>query len=146
MGRALRRHRIDTRTTARLPLCAPAHVTTEDGKPAAPLSRCTEIGLGGLRLTAAEGLVPGERVRVLVRLPSGHVFEIEGQVAWAKLTLHPSLFGAPEGRDDDAHLGIAFDAVSEERLLPIRRLFAARDQERQRARCLRQLHGLPIHA
>ena len=146
MGRALRRHRIDTRTTARLPLCARAHLTTEDGKPVAPLARCTEIGLGGLRITAAEGLTPGERVHVALQLPSGHLFEIEGRVAWAKMTLHPALFGSPEGRDDDADLGIAFDGVTDDDLRPIAHLFRARDRELQRARRLRRIHGLPLHA
>ena len=146
MGRALRQHRTDTRATARLPLCAPIHVTTGDGKPVAPLARCTEIGLGGLRLTAAEGLPPGKQVHVALRLPSGRVFEITGRVAWSKQTLHPALFGSTSGRDDDAELGIVFDSGTEEALLPIARLFAARDREVQRARRLRRLHGLPIHA
>lgn len=146
MGRALRRHRIDTRATARLPLAAPVHVTTEAGKAVAPLARCTEIGLGGLRITAAEGLAPGEAVHIALRLPSGRIFEIDGRVAWSRQTLHPALFGSPTGRDDDAHLGIAFAAVPEEALLPIARLFTARDRERQRARRIRRLHGLPLHA
>ena len=54
MGRALRQHRTDTRASARLPLCAPVQLTTDEGKPVAPLSRCIEIGLGGLRIAAAQ--------------------------------------------------------------------------------------------
>ena len=146
MGRALRRHRTDTRTSARLPMVAPIHVTTADGKPVAPLSRCTEIGLGGLRITAALGLRPGEPVHLVLRLPTGRRFEIDGRVVWSKQTLHPALFGSPTGRDDDADLGIAFDSVSEEALLPIARLFSAKDDERRRAQRLRRLHGLPLHA
>ena len=146
MGRALRRHRTDTRTTPRLPLCAAVFVTTDDGKPVAPLARTTEIGLGGLRLTAAEGLAPGARVHVALRLPSGRIFEIDGRVAWSKQTLHPALFGTPTGRDDDADLGIAFDPTREEALLPIARLFVARDRERMRANRIRRIHGLPLHA
>ena len=146
MGRALRRHRTDTRTSERLPLHAAVHLTTDDGKPVAPLARCTEIGLGGLRVSAAEGLAPGARVHVALRLPSGRAFEIEGRVAWSRQTLHPALFGSPRGRDDDADFGIAFDATTPEAMLPVARLFVARDRERQRARRLRRLHGLPIHA
>lgn len=146
MGRALRQHRTDTRASARLPLCAPVQLTTDDGKPVAPLSRCIEIGLGGLRIAAAEGLAPGEPVHVVLRLPSGRRLEIDGRVAWSKQTLHPALFGAPTGCDDDALLGIAFDSVPEEALRPIQQLFAARDRERRRARRIRRLHGLPLHA
>ena len=146
MGRGLRQHRIDTRATARLPLCTPIHVTTEDGKPVAPLARCIEIGLGGLRLTAAEGLPPGERVIVALRLPSGRLFVISGRVAWSKQTLHPALFGSTAGQGDDAALGIAFDPLPEDVLLPVARLFAARDREVRRAHRLRRLHGLPLHA
>ncbi len=146
MPRAIRRHRIDTRASDRLPLYAPLHVRTGDGKPAAPLARCTEIGLGGLRVSAAEGLVPGERVHVALRLPSGRIFEIDGVVAWSQQTLHPAIFGSPEGMDDDAAFGIAFAPDSADELLPIARLFAARDGERRKARRIRRMHGLPIHA
>lgn len=145
MGRALRGHRTDTRTSPRLPISAPIHVTAADGKPVAPLSRCTEIGLGGLRITAALGLLPGEPVHLVLRLPTGRLLEIDGRVAWSRQTLHPALFGSPTERDDDADLGIVFDSVSEEALLPIARLFAARDHERRRAQRLRRLLGLPQH-
>ena len=45
----------------RIPLHARLHLTTVDGKPVAPLGRCTNISLGGLRVTAAEGLPPRNR-------------------------------------------------------------------------------------
>ena len=146
MARVLRRQRMDTRATARLPLHAPLHITTEDGKPAAPLARCTEIGLGGLRVSAAEGLKPGQRVHVALRLPTGRIFEMDGYVAWARQTLHPALFGSPRGMDDDADFGIAFAPDSADDLLPIARLLAAREGERRRARRIRRMRGLPIHA
>lgn len=146
MRRALRRHRNDTRGTERLRLQAALRIVTLDGAPAAPLARCVEIGLGGLRAVAAKGLAPGERVHVAVRLPSGRVFEIDGRVAWSRQTLHPRLFGSPRGRDDDADFGIAFDVAAPEEMLPIARLFTTRDRERQRARRIGRLHGLPIRA
>jgi hypothetical protein len=146
MGRALRQHRNDSRNASRLPLHASLFVTTLDGKPAAPLARCTDIGLGGLRVAAAEGLPPGTPVRITLRLPSGRIFTSLGHIAWLTQTLHPVLFGAPRGRDDDAIFGIAFDCASPSDLLPIARLFAARDQERARAHRIRRLRGYAIHA
>ena len=143
MGRALRRHRSEGRSTDRIPFHALVHITTEDGKPAAPLARCTEIGLGGLRISAAEGLPPQTRVHISMRLSSGRLFTAAGHIAWSKQTIHPSLFGTPTGRDDDALFGIAFDNQSPEDLLPITGLFDARDRERQRARRIRRRNGLP---
>jgi hypothetical protein len=121
-------------------------LTDRDGVLLAPLARCTEIGLGGLRVCAALGPSPGTPVRMLVRLPSGSSLDLMGHVAWSRHTIHPSLFGAPRGGDDDAVFGIAFAPTSADRLLPIARLFAARERERRRARRIRRLHGLPIHA
>ena len=68
-----------------------------------------------------------------------------GHIAWSKQTTHPSLFGAPTGRDDDALLGIAFDNQSPEDLLPIAGLFDAGDLERQPARRIRRRNGLSVH-
>lgn len=146
MGTALRRHRSNTRAGDRLRVHAAIQLTTADGKPVAPLARCVEIGLGGLRVVGDEHLAPGTRVHVAVRLSHGIRVEVDGRVAWSRETLHPALFGAPGSRVDDAEFGIAFDAAPTERLLPIARLFAARDGEKRRARRLRRLHGLPIHA
>jgi hypothetical protein len=146
MNRAFRPHRIDSRHTDRIPLHARLFLTTLDGKPAAPLARCTNIGLGGLRAAACEGLPPGTAVQIQLRLPTGRVFSSRGHIAWLKETLHPALFGAPRGKDDDATFGIAFDHVSNEDLLPIARLFAAREQERSRARRIRRRYGYAIHA
>jgi hypothetical protein len=146
MPRAIRRHHTDTRATERLPLHAPLHVRTVDGKPAAPLARCTEIGLGGLRVSAAEGLAPGERVHVALRLPSGRIFAVDGVVAWSRQTLHLAIFGSPEGMDDDAAFGVAFAPNDADDLLPIARLFAARDGELRKARRIRRMHGLPFDA
>ena len=130
----------------RIPLYARLHLTTVDGKPVAPLGRCTNISLGGLRVTAAEGLPPGTVVQIELQLPSGRLFRSRGRVAWLMTTLHPSLLSTPTGRDDDARFGIAFDGVSTQTLLPIARLFAAREAERRRAQRIRRLHTMRIHA
>ena len=91
-------------------------------------------------------LPPGTRVHVTIRLRHGTCVALEGRIAWSRETIHPALFGAPRGCCDDAEFGIAFEETPVERLLPIARLFAARDGERRRARRIRRLHGLPIHA
>ena len=146
MSRVFRQHRTDSRSSDRIPLHARLFVTTVDGKPVAPLARCTNIGLGGLRVAASEGLPPGTVVQIELRLPTGRIFSSRGHVAWLKETLHPALFGSPRGSDDDACFGIAFESASSEDLLPIARLFAAREQERRRARRIRRVYGLSIHA
>ncbi len=146
MARTIRQHRRSPRTSERVPLHARLQITSFDGKPIAPLSRCTKIGIGGLQGCAASGVPPGTRVLVAVQLPSGRVFEARGQVAWAKTTLHPALFGTPRGRDDDALFGIKFDDLSPDDLLPIARLLAARDRQLRRARQIRNLRPLPIRA
>jgi hypothetical protein len=119
---------------------------TLDGKPVAPLSRCTNIGIGGLRGYAALGLTPGTHVLLAVELPSGRVFEGRGRIAWCKTTLHPAIFGSPRGKDDDALFGIAFDDLSPEHLLPVARLLVSRQDQLRRARRIRRRHGLAIHA
>ena len=133
-----RGERIRLHTTLRL--------TTPDGKRVAPFARCTNIGLGGLRVTAAQGLPPLSLVDIELRLPSGRLFRTRGHVAWLRLTLHPSVLGTPRGRDDDAVFGIAFDDTSTQTLLPIARLLVARDDERRRASRIRRLHTLRPHA
>jgi hypothetical protein len=146
MPTSFRQSPIGSRRTERIPFHARLRLTTLDGRPAAPLGRCTNLGLGGLRIVAAEGLPPGTPVRVELTLPSGALFEAQGRVAWLRTTLHPTLLGAPTGSDDDAQFGIAFDEMTPERLLPIARLLAARDAERRRARRIRRRHAIRIHA
>lgn len=146
MIRGLRRRPTETRRCERLHVHAAIQLTTLDGKPAAPLSRCVEIGMGGVRVIAADGLAPGTRVHVSLRMPRGEGIEIDGHVAWSRQTIHPALFGSPRGAEDDALLGIAFDVVPDGRLMPIARLLAARERERSRADRIRRIYGLPIHA
>lgn len=146
MNRGIRQTSPPHRREERIPLHARLQLTTLDGKPVAPLGRCTNVSLGGLRVTAAEGLPPGTPVQIELRLPSGSIVHARGHVAWLMTTLHPRLLGTPTGREDDARFGIAFDAGSTGDLLPIARLFVARDDERRRARRVRRLHPLRIHA
>jgi hypothetical protein len=141
-----RRNRKPGRSEERIRLYSRAHLTTLDGKPLAPLACCTNISLGGLRVTAAQGIPPGTQVQIELQLPSGGLFKTHGRIAWLMTTLHPRLLGTPTGRDDDACFGIAFDDPSTQTLLPVARLFDARDAERRRARRIRRLHNLPIHA
>lgn len=129
-----------------MPLFAPLRLTTLEGQSVAPLAYCTNIGMGGLRATAERGLVPGTAIQVAVELPSGRTFKARGVVAWCKTTLHPALFGSTERSDDDAVLGITFASMSMDDLLPIARLLAAREAERQRGRRLRRGSGIVIHA
>lgn len=146
MSRGVRTQRNRSRTGERIRLWAPIRLTREDGQRVSPEASCTEIGLGGLRVVAAEALGPGTRVRFSLRLPFGGLFERRGRVVWSRQTLHPSLFGATRGHEDDGDFGIAFDPGPPESLLPIARLFAARDGERRRARRIRRRLGWPIHA
>ena len=146
MRRALKAFDGTRRSGDRIRLHARLFLTTLDGAPVAPFARCSEVGLGGLRAIAAEGCAPGTGLQIELRLPADVRFATRGQVAWIKQTLHPSIFGSPRGRDDDAIFGIAFAPGSPEDLLPIARLFAARDRELARARRIRRLHGVPVHA
>lgn len=134
------------RSSERLPMHARVQLTTSDGKPAVPLARCINVSLGGIRVCAAEGLAPRTRVHLDLQLSSGRTFRAEGRIAWLMTTSRPSVLGTPTGKDDDAIFGIAFDGVSTEDLLPIARLLAAREAERNRARRIRRLHRLRIHA
>ncbi len=146
MARAIRQHHADPRSGERIPLFARLSLTTLDGKPVAPLSRCTNIGIGGILCTAAVGVAPGTNLLLAVELPTGCVFQGNGHVAWCKTTLHPALFGSPRGFDDDALFGIAFDGLSPDLLLPIARLLMAKQDERRRARRILRRHGFAIHA
>ena len=134
------------RRAERIPLHARLQLTTLDGKPVAPLCRCTNGSLGGIRVTAAEGVTPGTVLQIELRLPSGRRFQARGRVAWLKTTLHPSLLSTPTGRDDDASFGLAFEGASTETLWPIANLYAARIAERRRARRIRFAHPRSIHA
>lgn len=133
------------RGSERFPLHARLQLTSVDGKPVAPLSRCTDISLSGIRVSAAEGLAPGTMLLLSLELPSGRSFRGAGRVAWLITTLRPALLGTPTGRDDDAIFGIAFDGASTDDLLPIARLLVAREHERRRGRRIRRLHHLRIH-
>jgi len=146
MGRTLGRHCKDARTSERIPLYARLQLTTEDGKPIVPFARCTNIGMGGLQVTASEGLAPGTTVHVALEMPKGRSFEVVGHVAWSKQTIHPSLFGSTASCDDDAAFGIAFEDLSAEATLPIARLFSGRDRERAKAHRIRRIYGIPSHA
>lgn len=146
MATPTRQHRKPVRSGERIQLHARLQLTTLDGKPLAPLGCCTNIGLGGLRVTAAEGVPPGTVVQIEVQLPSGRCFRTRGHVIWLITTLHPRLLSTPTGSGDDASFGIAFDDVSTQSLLPIARLLVARDAERRRARRIRRLHNMSIHA
>ncbi|HIF92096.1 MAG: PilZ domain-containing protein [Myxococcales bacterium] len=134
------------RASERFSLHARLQLTTLDGKPVAPLSRCRDISLSGIRVSAAEGLAPGTMLLLSLELPTGRTFRGTGRVAWLLTTLRPTLLGTPTGRDDDAIFGIAFDGTSTDELLPIARLLAAREHERRRARRIGRLHHLRIHA
>ena len=146
MNRTAQQDRIPGRGGERIPLHARLQLTTLDGKPIAPLGRCINISLGGLRVAAAEGVPLGTAVQIELRLPSGRSFRSRGHVAWLMTTLHPRLLGTPTGRDDDASFGIAFDDVSTQTLLPIARMLVARDAERRRSRRILRLHNLSIRA
>ncbi len=146
MSTAFRSHRTETRRSERIRVHAPIQLSTTDGRLLAPLAQCTEIGLGGVRVRTAHALAPGTALHLTVRLPRGPRIELAGRVAWSRQTIHPALFGAPRGCDDDADFGIAFVPASSEQLLPIARLFAARECERRRAHRIRRLHGLPTRA
>jgi hypothetical protein len=132
------------RSGERIPCHGRLRVWTASGESLAPLGRCLDIGLGGLRGVASHGIAPGTVVALEVRLPTGRTFRSDGRVAWSKTTLHPALLGSPRGNGEDAIFGIAFERVSTEDLLPIARLLVARRDERRRARRIRRLHGLPI--
>jgi len=146
MLRKTRQSRDRTHREERISLHARIHLTTLDGKPVAPLGRCTNLSLGGMRVLAAQGMPPGTLLKIEMRLPSGSLFRGRGRVAWSMTTLHPSLLSTPTGRDDDAKFGIAFDDAAPEELLPIARLLLARQDERRRARRIRRLHTMRIHA
>ena len=146
MSSTIRTNRTDSRRSERMALYARIQVTTDDGKPTSPFAICTEIGLGGLRVSAEEGLPPGTRIQLAVRLPSEQIFESTGWVEWSRQTLHPTLFASPRGKVDAAEFGIVFDRRQPEELLPIARLFSARERERLRARRIRRRQDLPIDA
>lgn len=146
MGTALRPHRIDSRAHARLPICVPIEIRTLDGVQRCHGAFCREIGFGGLRIAAMDTLPPQTPLRVDLTLPSGRRLVVQGRVAWSKQNLRPALFGAPVAHDDDGAFGIVFDQVQNEPLLPIARLFAARDQERARARRLQRFVTRPLGA
>lgn len=121
-------------------------LTGDDGRSLLEGAVCTNIGLGGVCVRAAEAIDPGTAVRVELRLVGGRSFSCLGRVCWSRVTLHPALFGTPKGTQDDASFGIRFDGVSTQELLPIARLMVAREDSSRRARRLRRLHGFHARA
>ena len=64
------------RTTQRAPLHALVELTNGTGERLAPLARCTEIGLGGLRVVAPhEGCSRAHESHLRIRLPGGALVE-----------------------------------------------------------------------
>ena len=121
-------------------------VVDATGSSVAPLARCVELGMGGLRVVAAAGPGPGTPVRVELPLLTGNRLAIDGRVAWSRETLHLPLFGSPRGRYDDAVFGIAFTTNDPLDLAPIARLLAVRAHQRVRAGRLRRARSRLIHA
>jgi hypothetical protein len=146
MMRTCRKSLKNERSEERMPLHARVQLTTLDGKPVAPLGRCTNVSLGGIRVTAAQGVAPATPLQIELCLPSGRIFQARGRVAWLKTTLRPSLLGTPTGRDDDADFGLLFEGISTDALVPIANLFIARQAECRRAQRIRRLVHSPIHA
>jgi len=130
----------------RISLSTPIRLTGDDGRSLLEGAVCTNIGLGGVCVLAAEALDPGTLVRLELRLVGGRSFSCHGHVCWSRVTLHPALFGTPKGNQDDARFGICFDAASTQDLLPIARLLVAREDSSRRARRLHRLHGFPVRA
>jgi len=142
MVQANRSPKTSKRSGDRMPLHTRIALTAEDGRSLLEGEAiCTNIGLGGLCVRAAEGIEPGTAVRLEVRLAGGRTFATRGHVCWSRITLHPALLGTPKGRPDDACFGIRFDGVGAQEVLPIARLLVAREDARRRARRIRRLHG-----
>lgn len=146
MAQATLGTRPSKRAGDRVSLFTPILLTGGDGKPLLDGAVCTNIGLGGLGVRAAEAIDPGAVVRLELRLFGGRSFSCLGHVCWSRVTLHPALFGTPKGTPDDASFGICFDGVSTQDLLPIARLMVAREDASRRGRRIRRLHGFPARA
>ena len=112
--------------TDRVSLRACLRVVSLDGLPLAPEAECREIGLTGLRATAAQGITPGTEVCVSIRLPTGPIFEMPGWVSGCCTTLHLAPFGSCRGCDDDATLEIEFTEQDPDQLWPIASLLLQR--------------------
>lgn len=138
--------RISKRGGDRVPVSTRILLTGEDGTPLLDGAVCTNIGLGGVCVRAAQGIDPGTALRLEVRLFGGRSFTCRGHVCWSRVTLHPALLGTPKGMPDDARFGICFDGASTQDLLPIARLLVAREDARRRGRRIRRLHGFPARA
>ena len=146
MASALRIHCLDTRRSDRMPYHAGLSVVDASGCAVAPLAQCIDVGLGGLRVSAAAGPRPGTPVRVELPVRKGGLLTIAGRVAWSRETLHLPLFGAPRGSDDDALFGIAFMTNDPLELAPIARMLAVRAHQRVRVHRLQRTRGRLIHA
>lgn len=103
----------------RVSLRARLRIETLEGQLIATSAECVEIGLKGLRATAAQGIVPGTPVQLALKLPSGIPIEIGGRVSRCCTTLHLAPFGTPRGFEDDAMFEIEFDDCDSESLWPI---------------------------
>ena len=146
MAQAIRGITSSKRGGDRVPLHTRIALIGDDGQPLLDGAICTNIGLGGVCVRAAEGIDPGTRVQIELRLTDGRLFSSQGQVCWSKVTLYPALLTTPKGTPDDAWFGISFDGASTQDLLPIARLMVAREDSRRRARRIRRLHGVPARA
>jgi hypothetical protein len=146
MAQADRGTGISKRGGDRVPLFTRIVLTADDGRPLLDGATCTNIGLGGLCVRAAEGIDPGTPIQLEIRLFGDRSFRCRGHVCWSRVTLHPALLGTPKGTPDDACFGICFDGASTQDLLPIARLMVAREDARRRGRRIHRLHGLPVRA
>jgi len=94
-------------------------------------ARCVEIGCGGLRCEAQQVLAPGTVVAISIDLETRGPFIAMGHVVWSRMTLRPVLLTTPRRRrsdpfEDDATMGIAFDGLPPDALLPIAALIESR--------------------
>ena len=146
MAQANLETRPSNRSGDRVSLFTRILLTGRDGNSLLDGAFCTNIGLGGLCVRAAEAPDPGTPLGLELRLVGGRSFSCLGHVCWSRVTLHPELFGTPKGTPEDASFGICFDGVSTQDLLPIARLMVAREDAFRRARRIRRVHGFPSHA
>ena len=110
----------------RISLRTRMRIETLAGERLAPLAECREIGLSGLRATAAEGIPPGTEVHLQIDLPAGRRFETQGWVTGCCTTLHLAPFGSRRGFEDDATFEIEFSERDPETLWPIATLLVNR--------------------
>lgn len=146
MAQAIRGIKSSKRGGDRIPLHTRIALNGADGQPLLDGAICTNIGLGGVCVRAAQGIEPGTPVRIELRLAGGRIFSSQGHVCWSKVTLYPALLTTPKGTPDDAWFGISFEGASTQDLLPIARLMVAREDSRRRVRRIHRLHGVSARA